>query len=148
MSTLYAPAGVLYDRILKRVTVTPDGCWLFQGAAISTGYGCVGSGRRGKNALAHHVAVLATGRAIPPGMTVDHLCHDSRECRLGRACPHRRCVRPEHLAVVTNGDNSARRWESGLCDKGHPLTQRTRQRYCRTCHLAYLREWKAKRAAS
>lgn len=146
--TLYAPAGTIYDRLLRRVTVTPEGCWLFTGAVTSRGKGCVGSGRKGKSELAHRVAVLATGRTIPAGMTVDHLCHDSRTCTLDTRCPHRRCVRPEHLAVVTPGENTARRWESGLCSEGHPLAQRSRQRYCPTCATEYRRAWNAARAAS
>ena len=147
MTPIYLPAAVIYERILRRVEVTPEGCWLFTGAVTSGGYGSIGAGRRGKSVTTHLVAVLASGRAVPDGMTVDHLCHDSLVCRLATACPHRRCVRPEHLAIVSNGANIARRWEAGLCDKGHPLTQRKRQRYCRTCHLAYMREWHAQRTA-
>lgn len=153
MSTLYADPAVLFARALRRCVRTPEGCWQFTGATTSRGYGCVGAGRRGSTEMLHRVAVLASGRAIPDGMTVDHTCHDSLTCRLGVECPHRRCCNPAHLAVVTPGANTARQWEAGVCAKGHgPLLERRRgtgvARYCPTCQYASQARWKARLVAA
>jgi hypothetical protein len=40
---------------------------------------------------------------------LDHLCHNADlQCPGGRGCPHRRCVRPDHLEVVTRQVNVRR----------------------------------------
>lgn len=146
MTALYADPIALRDRMMRRVEVQADGCWIFTGCVTSRGYGCVGAGAKGKSVLTHRLAVIADGREIPDGMTVDHLCHDSATCHLDTRCPHRRCVNPDHLDVVTQGENTARRWEAGVCSQGHPLTYRTRAngkaRYCTTCQAGYQRKWR------
>lgn len=82
MSTLYAPVDTLWSRVVARIERTSAGCWLWQGALNSQGYGCICSGRRSKSALVHHIAVAADGRPVPDGMTVDHQCHNG-----DRSCP-------------------------------------------------------------
>lgn len=64
---------------------------------------------------------------IPAGMVLDHLCHDPEVCKFkGRECPHRRCVNPMHLKVVTVAANNLRSLappalnaQSDRCDNGH-----------------------------
>lgn len=134
MSALYLPVEVLWGRIVARIEKTESGCWVWPGATVSTGYGCIGSGKRSKSVLTHHVAAMASGREIPDGMTVDHMCHDSYECRGGRSCEHRRCVNPDHLDVVTREANASRQWDRTTCRKGHELTtRRDGVRRCKTC---------------
>lgn len=137
MSTLYADPAILWERVLDRITINEDGCWIFPGATNSRGYGIVSAGKKGTTILAHRLAVIVRDGSVPEGLTVDHQCHDSRTCDT-RTCQHRRCVNPAHLAVMTIGENTARRWESGLCAQGHKLTWRAdrNRRECRECQYA------------
>ena len=121
MSALYAPAEVLWARLLKRVTVTESGCWEFQGSVTSRGYGSVGAGRKSKSITAHRLAVIVRDGGIADGMTVDHMCHNAdRDCKGGPTCRHRRCVNPEHLSVCDLATNTGRRtFRAHWCPKGH-----------------------------
>lgn len=97
-SQLYAPAGVLVARMMKRVIKRTDGCWIFTGCVNSKGYGCVGSGRKGKSVLTHRLVVIARDGSVPDDMTIDHLCQVKR------------CVNPAHLEVVSRAENTRRRF--------------------------------------
>lgn len=75
-----------------------DGCWIWKARRDADDYGqvAVGTGQ-GRIQRAHRVAYeLYTGETIPEGMDIDHLCHI------------RRCVRPDHLEVVTHTENMQR----------------------------------------
>ena len=111
MTALYAEPATLWDRLLKRTTITESGCWIFTGCTNSRGYGLVCAGRKGKNILTHRLAVIVRDGAIPDGMTVDHQCHDSASRLLAEECPHRRCVNPAHLRVMSAADNTRRRFK-------------------------------------
>lgn len=67
-----------------------DGCWVWAGnVRMPQGYGRLVVGR--KHLYAHRIAwELATGRPIPEGMVIDHICRN------------RLCVRKSHLRVTTN----------------------------------------------
>lgn len=69
-----------------------DGCWLWVGARINDGYGLLK--RSGKTVLAHRYAYELTHGPVPDGRVVMHTCDTPA------------CVRPEHLRVGTNRDNS------------------------------------------
>lgn len=71
-----------------------DGCWLWTGTLRRGGYGAFYF--RGNNRPASRFAVLVSGRDIPQGHHVDHLCRTPQ------------CVNPSHLEVVTPGVNSLR----------------------------------------
>jgi hypothetical protein len=74
-------------------------CILWTGALNEDGYGRVSvAGRQG---LAHRVVWEDRHGPIPPGMQVDHACHNATGCHLGQSCPHRRCVNVDHLQLVT-----------------------------------------------
>lgn len=121
MSTIYADPAVLWQRVMKRVTVMPDGCWIWQGTVTSRGYGCIGSGRKSKSITTHRLAVIVRDGSIADGMTVDHLCHNRSKCESsGKDCLHRRCVNPDHLDVCDIGLNARRaRHRTSYCDLGH-----------------------------
>lgn len=96
-----------------------------------------------------------------PDGQVGHLCHDraaaAGECAGGPSCLHRRCVNPEHLAVMTAGENLAasphnrvaRKFDTH-CSKGHEFTPENtiweskgrgyRGRKCRECKRARERQ--------
>lgn len=116
----------------------PNGCWPWTGYTEPNGYGRVWAGS--KPVLAHRLAyVLATGRQIPEGLVIDHVCYGGQ---LG-------CCRPDHMRVVTQSEN-ARAARSGAshdnrlkqsCPVGHPYTTRWHRgkpyRVCVTCKARY-----------
>lgn len=79
------------DRYLK-----PDenGCLIWQGHASATGYGKVTID--GKKRFVHRV-VMQRDVEIPPGMFVDHTCHN------------RGCANRDHLRLVTHKQNMENR---------------------------------------
>lgn len=109
----------------------------------------------GRMQYEHRAAWEAVNGPVPPGMTLDHTCHDPAVCHLGIRCPHRRCRNPEHLTPVTRGENTARAWSPNgtktHCKNGHEFAPENTyiypdgKRRCRTCYTAYLREWKRRR---
>jgi hypothetical protein len=119
--------------------VTP--CTVWAGAVQSRGYGSMTNGRGG-TMLAHRAAYEAARGPIPGDLTIDHLCRNKL------------CVNPDHLEVVTRGENSRRGAAAQrLCKNGHPLSgenlrvavrARGVQRECRECHRAALRARRAR----
>lgn len=123
----------------------PDACWPWRGS-LSDGYGRFGK----QDELAHRVAYELMRQSIPAGLVIDHTCHNDTDCPGGQACEHRRCVNPDHLQPVTQGENVRR---SSLtmpnvnaakthCPRNHEYTaENTRvsigrsgpKRDCRTC---------------
>lgn len=131
------PDTVLEDRAEERfwpkVFKTP-GCWLWLGCVNSNGYGAFAAVRR--QIPAHRYAYEVKVGPIPEGMTLDHLCRI------------RRCVNPDHLDVVTRGENTlrgdtitARNIAKVRCLRGHALEganvyrppSRPTKRICRAC---------------
>ena len=117
------------DWIKERVVVDPaTGCWIWQKAVKANGYGQ--TKRHGKNVYAHRLAYEMCHGPIPDGQVVDHLCRN------------RRCVNPDHLELVSPGENIRRgqtgkgQTMKGKCANGH--TTRTRGR-CIKCGIAVAR---------
>lgn len=97
-------------RFVDKITVDPaTGCWPWAGALNNNGYGQFNTGGPEGLAYAHRWSYEHFVGAIPEGLTLDHLCHThDRECPGGLACPHRRCVNPDHLEPVTQVENMRR----------------------------------------
>lgn len=106
----------------------------------------------GRRVYEHTAAWEAVHGPVPKGMVLDHICHDPEVCHLSNRCPHRSCRNPEHLALVTRGENVARAWNRNRgkthCKNDHEFTPENTyvttsgSRRCRTCYREYLREWK------
>lgn len=130
-------------------------CNLWTGSMLNGGYGKFWLPDEPSARVAHACAWLLSGRTIPAGHELDHLCHtvDIATCPGGPACPHRRCVNVDHLELVTKQENTrrglsfaARNAQKTHCTHGHPLSganlyvDRQGGRECRTCrHENYLR---------
>lgn len=139
------PPGLehLPERVLDRVLVHPDGCWLWTGATYD-GYGYTtvpgASSRRIHRAL-YEVLVAP----VPQHLVLDHLCRN------------RACCNPDHLEPVTDRENilrgegpTARNARKTHCSQGHELTPentRTRpgrsNRECKTCRRVGKRRYNA-----
>jgi len=94
---------------------------------------------------AHRVSVILSGRDIPKGMHVDHLCRV------------RACVNPNHLEVVTPRTNALRspftvgylNARKTHCRKGHELSAenldsyalKSGRRACKICMRERCRTW-------
>ena len=70
-------------------------CALWLGHRLPTGYGTLSNPETGESEYAHRVSwKLKTGREIPDGMVIRHLCHQPS------------CVRPSHLELGTPTENA------------------------------------------
>lgn len=120
--------------------VRPDlgPCWIWTASTDNHGYGQFNNGTTIVKAYAH--ATTLAGIEVPRGYTRDHLCRV------------RLCVNPEHIEVVTRGEN-VRRGEAGQktgaknrakthCKHGHEFTDDNTyinsngNRACKTCMRA------------
>jgi hypothetical protein len=137
----------LEERVWGSIEKTPE-CWRWTGTIVG-GYGTISVKGTGSVRAYRLVYEMLVG-PIPPGYEVDHLCHVAEECQLDEDCPHRACVRPDHLAAVPPRQNNLRSGSAAAqnaakthCPKGHPLsgenvrfTRRKnggRTRICRAC---------------
>lgn len=134
------------EEIRARVDVTAEGCWLWTGAKLASGYGSVRW--QGRARVVHRVMYELEVGPIPAGLQLDHLCRV------------RACCNPTHLEPVTQAENVRRgHGFAGLnaskaeCPSGHaytpentyrrPSAPTTREcRICRRVNRArhYLRE--------
>ena len=121
-------------RFWKKVRKS-DGCWTWEAATSAEGYGVFNITPR-VQAQAHRIAYELTKGAIPNGLTLDHLCRNTR------------CVNPDHLEPTTMGKNTLRGFSPSAinsrkhsCHNGHPLlganlyVNPRGERQCRICRL-------------
>ena len=128
---LILPVGGKRRITPNKYTVNAEtGCWEWNGSLNNHGYAQSWDGR--KPVLGHRLSYEEHCGPIPAGLTIDHLCRNSR------------CVNPDHLEPVTHRENMRRgRFGSAThCPKGHPYdaantrVERTRfgfGRRCREC---------------
>lgn len=80
------------DRILSKITVDENGCWIFSGAKMQTGYGLIW--KEGKNVAAHRESY----KLFCGDLSDDEvICH---------RCDVRICINPEHLFKGSRADNN------------------------------------------
>lgn len=120
------------ERIKRKVAVDANGCWIYHGQTLASGYVQI---RFGNRLWAGHRLMYAMAKApIPPGMFV---CH---------TCDVRNCINPEHLWLGTPKQNSVDASQKGRvtgqrkthCLQGHPLSGDNLyafggRRHCRAC---------------
>lgn len=140
---------VIPDRVAQRAAlrVSREGeCDISTYSVASHGYAQIGWQDGGDRwvVTAHRAAwVYATGQQIPTGMTIDHLCRN------------RRCVRFEHLRMLSNYENARRTngrdWPLGQCVNGHPdelgRLHSSGKRSCRECAAEWQRRHRARKVA-
>jgi hypothetical protein len=138
------------DSLKDLTTITPDGCWIWQGTTRSNGYGV--TVYKGKQTTTHRVAYeIANNTTLPKDMEVDHICNE------------RGCINPAHLEAVSHEENMRRGAERRtVCRNGHEwnkantyTTQVKRkqgglrmQRYCRLCRAKHQADLRARRASN
>lgn len=121
------------ERIWGMVDKTPD-CWLWTGNLFATGYGQVKY--QGKTRTAHRVIWTMERGELPKGSVLHH------------ECGVKRCVRLDHLHLLTRQSHADEHRERGNasghghethCPAGHPYddvnTYRDKKgsRHCRVC---------------
>jgi hypothetical protein len=112
------------------VFVNESGCWVWVGAVNNKGYGLTWFRR--KITTAHRAYFIIAYGAVPTGLTLDHLCRNTR------------CVNPVHLEPVTHQENMRRGFFGSKthCPQGHPyagenlVIPKSGGRRCRTCDRA------------
>lgn len=102
------------ERLLSRISVdSSTGCWNWMGMSLPAGYGRIHTGIAGTtyhSALVHRVMYAHEHGCVPLGLVIDHLCCNPK------------CVNPDHLEAVTNGENILRGIYGHSCRRGHPHT--------------------------
>lgn len=129
-------------------------CWLWTGNCKNRGYGVFGKTTSHAWAYEHFV------KAVPDGLTLDHICHNENpECGGGQTCIHRRCCNPSHLEVTTHLENSLRSPTSMIsinrakthCPRNHPYDaentyiNRKGSRTCRECTREAVRKYRQRK---
>jgi len=112
--------------IESRITVSADGCWIWQ-RALSSGYGNIK--HVGRMWRAHRLSYVAWRGPIPKGLVLDHLCLNKS------------CVNPWHLEAVTDHANILRAFgvpapgdTKTICRNGHAMFTGPRGRNkCEAC---------------
>ncbi len=110
------------------------GCLEWQGRLSAQGYG---RSRAGDQTYAHRIAWLGSGRDIPAGMELDHICRNPA------------CIRVDHLRAVSHRVNLLnsdvpRRRVGGLCKYGHRIgSDQTGAPVCKVCRYEGIKRWRA-----
>lgn len=96
-------------RFWEKVRVLENnGCWEWQGALFSNGYGLISDTYRRKSFLAHRVSYELLYGPFPKHLLVLHRCDNHK------------CVKPGHLFLGTHADNLADMDSKGRRVNGPP----------------------------
>lgn len=133
------------DVVQEHIVITPEGCWSWTGRRHSTGYA------RYRGILVHRWMWAAYNGPIPEGYEVDHACHEDAQCgsSVGTDCPHRLCVNPDHLRLLTSVENKRKQYRAWKthCVNGHEFTPENTyyrpDRYGRMCKACGLERQRA-----
>jgi hypothetical protein len=105
------------EKLLSKVTVLPNGCWIYNGYTDSNGYAEWRPYPLAKNDYVHRSSYEVFKGPIPDGLEPDH------------TCKRRNCANPDHLEAVTRRVNVLRSDNpAGLnarkthCKRGHEFT--------------------------
>ena len=132
------------------------GCWNWNGALNSKGYG--DTHYQGKHVLAHRLsAILWLGLSL----------NDSSDKMVCHKCNNPRCFNPKHLYIGTAKTNAIDSLRAGTnfssrkthCPKGHPYSSEntyivnltvgkkagTNERHCKICYREHSRNYKARK---
>jgi hypothetical protein len=121
------PARDPLVRLLERIEVQADGCWI-------NPYGAMES--KGQRVWPHRLAYERMVGPIPDGYHVHHLCHVKA------------CVNPDHLATLTpEQHNRIHHTGPSRCVRGHNdwRYRANGTRWCRRCNTDKARARKAGR---
>ena len=125
-------------RLVDKVYVDANGCWIFTGSLDGTGYGQIYW--NGRLHAAHRVSHELFVGPIPEGYEVDHWCL-VHPC----ICPHHIEAVPPRINMLRSTAPAAERWRSGYCKRGHPKVEanmyyrkdRPGETECRACQLLH-----------
>lgn len=110
------------DRFFEKIDFT-ETCWLWTAHTYHNGYG--GFVMNGRSVKAHRFSYEIFVDDIPDGLSIDHVA--------SRGCSNRRCVNPNHLEAVTQGENIRRgnsgRYTRATCRNGHEYTEGNTKMY-------------------
>jgi hypothetical protein len=140
----------VFERFISKFECDGEtGCWNWKAAISKNGYGNFSV--RHVVYYAHRIAYQLYVGPIPDGMTIDHLCRNTR------------CVNPAHLEVTSQRTNilrgtgpTARHARLTHCRQGHPYdllnthVKRDGSRSCRECNrlrTPYKTAWRANKKA-
>jgi hypothetical protein len=89
-----------WERVDK--TSDPQGCWLWNGARDTNGYGCCSY--NGKTMKCHKITYILRGLNIPNGLDLAHseLCKGKKHC-----------CNPEHIRPKTKRENQLDKFRDG-----------------------------------
>ena len=139
------------DRLLERIEIDEQGCWIWQRSLHRKGYAKWKVGRPQKSVWVHRLSYETFIGKIPDGLTIDHLCEVKA------------CINPHHLEPVTSLENIRRFQEAdrqqnpnfgcghprfgenrkyvGTKVKGKLKPRRVKKYGCRVCNDAYMRAY-------
>jgi hypothetical protein len=109
-------------RLVRTKTIECEcGCWYWTGATTTKGYPKFEL--RGKTLLVYRYAYDRLIGEVPDDMTLDHM-----------NCTSHRCIRPDHMQIVTRSENSERanatRWHDQKFDDAGNVVERA---ICEAC---------------
>ena len=130
------------DKFLSKLPSTRDenACWVWLGTDNGKGYGVF---FHDHNVFAHRYSYELFVGEIPAGLTIDHLCENTK------------CVNPRHLEPVTITENVLRQKARIVdCKRGHPLSgvnvyvDKRGYRSCKTCQIKHRAEYRMRHRTS